>query len=130
MKILFVGDVYGRPGRRAAAHLIPQLIAQHAIDFCVVNGENSAGGFGITAKIGQKFHAYGADVITMGDHVWDQKDSVGYISNRRPDFTCSQLPQRGWRCWCSGFFSAQWNIGCSTQSAWANIYENGFGLSL
>lgn len=80
MKILFVGDVYGRPGRRAAAYWIPRLIEQQAVDFCIVNGENSAGGFGITEKIGRKFHAYGADVITMGDHVWDQKDSLSYIT--------------------------------------------------
>ena len=79
MKLLFVGDVYGKPGRRAAAYWIPRLIDQESVDFCVVNGENSAGGFGITEKIGRKFHAYGADVITLGDHVWDQKDSVSYV---------------------------------------------------
>lgn len=79
MKILFVGDVYGKPGRRAAADLIPKLRTSHDIDFCIVNGENSAGGFGITENIAQKMHAYGADVITTGNHVWDQKDSVPYI---------------------------------------------------
>ena len=50
MKILFVGDVYAKPGRRAAAFFIPQLIEAHVVDFCIVNGENSAGGFGITEK--------------------------------------------------------------------------------
>ena len=79
MKILFVGDVYGRPGRRAAAELIPRLKEKHEVDFVIVNGENSAGGFGITEKIGRKIHAYGADVITTGNHVWDQKDSMPYI---------------------------------------------------
>ena len=79
MKILFVGDVYGKPGRRAAADLIPSLKTSHAIDFCIVNGENAAGGFGITENIAQKIHAYGADVITTGNHVWDQKDSVPYV---------------------------------------------------
>ena len=79
VKILFVGDVYGRPGRRATAYWIPRLIAQHGVDFCIVNGENAAAGFGITEKIAREFHAYGADVITMGDHVWDKKDSVKYI---------------------------------------------------
>lgn len=81
MKILFVGDVYGKPGRRAAALLIPKLIETHGVDFCIVNGENSAGGFGITEKIGKKFHAYGADVITTGNHVWDQKESISYIQS-------------------------------------------------
>lgn len=81
MKILFVGDVYAKPGRRAAALLIPQIINDRGVDFCIVNGENSAGGFGITEKIGRKFHAYGADVITTGNHVWDQKDSVSYVQS-------------------------------------------------
>lgn len=79
LKVLFVGDIYGKPGRRAASELIPRLIDDHGVDFCVVNGENAAGGFGITEKIGKKLHAYGTDVITMGDHAWDQKDSLGYI---------------------------------------------------
>ncbi len=79
MKILFVGDVYGRPGRRAAAELIPRLREAHGVDFCIVNGENAAGGAGITEKIGRKIHAYGADVITTGNHVWDQKDGVAYV---------------------------------------------------
>jgi metallophosphoesterase (TIGR00282 family) len=79
VKILFVGDVYGKPGRRAASDLIPQIKASHDVDFCIVNGENSAGGFGITENIGRKFHAYGADVITTGNHVWDQKEAMPYI---------------------------------------------------
>ncbi len=79
MKILFVGDVYGRPGRRVAAEWIPRIKASEAVDFCIVNGENAAGGFGITEKIGRKFETYGADVITTGNHVWDQRDAVPYI---------------------------------------------------
>ena len=79
MNILFVGDVYGKPGRRAASEQIPRLIDTRGVDFCIVNGENAAGGFGITEKIGQKFLAYGADVISMGNHVWDQRESVPYI---------------------------------------------------
>jgi 2',3'-cyclic-nucleotide 2'-phosphodiesterase len=79
VKILFVGDVYAKPGRRAAAFFIPQIMEERGVDFCIVNGENSAGGFGITEKIGKKFHAYGADVITTGNHVWDQKESLSYI---------------------------------------------------
>ena len=79
MKILFVGDVYGKPGRRAAAKIIPDLISTHDVEFCVVNGENAAGGFGITENISKKFHAYGADVITTGNHVWDQKEAMPFI---------------------------------------------------
>jgi metallophosphoesterase (TIGR00282 family) len=79
LKILFVGDVYGKPGRRAAAEIIPELISTHDVEFCVVNGENAAGGFGITENISKKFHAYGADVITTGNHVWDQKEAMPFI---------------------------------------------------
>ncbi len=79
VRILFVGDVYGKPGRRAASDLVPKLIEEREIDFTIVNGENSAGGFGITENIGKKLHAYGADVITTGNHVWDQKASIPYV---------------------------------------------------
>tara|TARA_B100001123_G_scaffold448753_1_gene611200 strand:- start:618 stop:1403 length:786 start_codon:yes stop_codon:yes gene_type:complete len=79
LKILFVGDVYGKPGRRAAADIIPELKTSYNVDFCIVNGENAAGGFGITENIGRKFHAYGAHVITTGNHVWDQKEAMPYI---------------------------------------------------
>ena len=79
MRILFVGDIYGKPGRRAASELVPKLIEEREIDFTIMNGENAAGGFGITENIGKKLHAYGADVITTGNHVWDQKASISYI---------------------------------------------------
>jgi metallophosphoesterase (TIGR00282 family) len=79
MRILFVGDVYGKPGRRATSELVPKLIEERDIDFTIVNGENAAGGFGITENIGKKMHAYGADVITTGNHVWDQKGGISYI---------------------------------------------------
>ena len=79
MNILFVGDIYGRPGRKAAADLIPRLKESHRIDFCIVNGENAAGGFGITENIAKKLLAYGADVITTGNHVWDRKDDIPFI---------------------------------------------------
>ncbi|MEE2753726.1 MAG: TIGR00282 family metallophosphoesterase [Candidatus Latescibacterota bacterium] len=79
MRILFVGDVYGKPGRRATSQLVPKLIEERDIDFTIVNGENAAGGFGITENIGKKIHAYGADVITTGNHVWDQKGGISYI---------------------------------------------------
>ncbi|HCK09953.1 MAG: TIGR00282 family metallophosphoesterase [Gemmatimonadetes bacterium] len=80
MRILFVGDIYGKPGRRAASELVPKLIEEREIDFTIMNGENAAGGFGITENIGSKLHAYGADVITTGNHVWDQKSSIPYIA--------------------------------------------------
>ncbi|MSS70500.1 MAG: TIGR00282 family metallophosphoesterase [Candidatus Latescibacteria bacterium] len=79
MKILFVGDLYGKPGRRAAAELVPNLIERREIDLCVVNGENVAGGFGITENLARKIKSYGAHVITLGNHVWDRKDTIPFI---------------------------------------------------
>lgn len=79
MRLLFVADVYARAGRRAAAHHLPLLIRQRQVDFCVLNGENAAGGFGITANIAGKFKSYGADVITSGNHVWDRREFYAHL---------------------------------------------------
>jgi len=78
-RILFVADVFGRPGRAAVAALLPGLRAELEPHLTIVNGENSAGGFGITAATARELHASGADVITTGNHVWDQKQFVEEI---------------------------------------------------
>jgi len=75
-----VGDVFGEPGRAALARLLPGLRQQHAIDFCVVNVENAAGGFGVTPPMARQFLAEGADVMTSGNHVWDKREIVEYIA--------------------------------------------------
>ena len=74
MKLLFIGDVVGSPGRKALAELLPGLRAQHGLDVVVANGENSAGGNGITPDTAAEIYAAGVDVITCGDHLWDQKE--------------------------------------------------------
>ena len=79
MKILFVADIYARAGRRVAAEYIPRLIRERGVDFCIANGENAAGGFGLTENIVRKLHSYGADVITSGNHVWDRREFLGYL---------------------------------------------------
>ncbi|HEV8472628.1 MAG TPA: TIGR00282 family metallophosphoesterase [Methylomirabilota bacterium] len=79
MNILMVGDVFGEPGRAALARLLPGLRQQHAIDFCVVNVENAAGGFGVTPSMARQFLEQGADVMTSGNHIWDKKEIVEYI---------------------------------------------------
>lgn len=73
MKLLFIGDIVGRPGREAVAALVPKLRAEHALDFVVANAENSAAGAGITGPIAKTLLEAGVDAITLGDHVWDQK---------------------------------------------------------
>jgi metallophosphoesterase (TIGR00282 family) len=79
MKIMMIGDVYGEPGRAALTRLVPRLREQHHADFIVVNVENSAGGFGVTQPIAESVLDLGVDVLTTGNHVWDKKDTAGWI---------------------------------------------------
>ncbi len=79
MNLLFLGDIVGEPGRRAVRLLLPVLRERHQADFVIVNGENSAGGSGITANIARELFAAGVDVITTGDHVWDQRETAGFL---------------------------------------------------
>src|ERR1051325_8365521 len=79
MQILFVGDIVGRSGRTALSTHLPQLIADWKLDFVAINGENAAGGFGITEAIFQEFLDAGADVVTGGNHSWDQKEALVFI---------------------------------------------------
>lgn len=83
MRILFVGDVVGRSGRDKLASALPRLKKEHAIDVCIVNGENSAHGFGITPTICKDMFDMGVDVITTGDHVWDQKELSPYLAQEK-----------------------------------------------
>ena len=80
MKILFLGDVVGRAAREAVLRQVPLWRKQWALDFVIVNGENAAGGFGITPAIAESFFEVGVDVISTGNHVWDQQEIQGYIS--------------------------------------------------
>jgi len=79
IRILFLGDVVGEPGRKAVIEQLPLLKQRHTLDFIIVNGENSAGGKGITPKIAIDLLRAGAAVITTGDHVWDQQEIVDYF---------------------------------------------------
>lgn len=80
IRLLFLGDIVGEPGRDAAKKVVTELLKEGAVDFIVVNGENSAGGRGITGKIAIELLRAGVAVITTGDHVWDQKDTPAYIA--------------------------------------------------
>ena len=79
MRILFVGDVVGRSGRTAVAEHLPEMIRNWSLDLVVVNGENAAGGFGITEAIYQEFVDAGADAVTLGNHSWDQREALVFI---------------------------------------------------
>src|SRR5262245_41460398 len=79
MRILFIGDVVGRSGRTIVFERLPGLIAGWKLDLVVVNGENSAGGFGITEVIYNELVDAGADAITLGNHAWDQREALVFI---------------------------------------------------
>ena len=79
MRILFIGDVVGRSGRSVVNERLPALVRDWKLDFVIVNGENAAGGFGITEAIYQELVDAGADAITLGNHAWDQKEALVFI---------------------------------------------------
>src|SRR5919106_6383957 len=79
MKILFIGDIMGEPGRRAIARRLPKVVADHSVDLVIGNGENVAGGFGITPELAEDLFELGLSVITLGNHAWDKKEIVEYI---------------------------------------------------
>ena len=74
MKILFIGDIVGAPGREAVKQLLPGIVQEQAIDFCIANAENAAGGSGITARISAELFEAGVHVLTSGDHIWKKSD--------------------------------------------------------
>jgi len=106
MRLLFLGDVVGRTGRDAIEEHLPSLRERLAIDFVVVNGENAAAGFGITEKIAEGLYAAGADVVSTGNHVWDQKEALTFIERHprvlRPANYPAGTPGAG-----SGLFEAR-----------------------
>src|SRR5438045_8255530 len=99
-RILFVADVVGQPGRDAVKAIVPALKQELQPNLTVLNGENAAGGFGLTAKIAAELKAAGADVITSGNHVFAQKEFLGELPNLecvlRPANYPAPAPGRGW----------------------------------
>lgn len=99
VRILYVGDVVGRAGRSILLARLPELRRTFALDAVLVNGENAAAGYGLTAAIANEFFAAGTDVITMGNHTWDQRELVGHIDREprivRPLNMAPGTPGRG-----------------------------------
>lgn len=81
MRILFVGDIVGRPGRDILAAALPRLTRRHGIDFVIANAENSAGGFGVTRETGDAILKAGVHAMTSGNHIWDKKEVFPYIAD-------------------------------------------------
>lgn len=83
IKVLFIGDIIGRPGRIAARELLPGLIGEYSPDLVIANGENAAGGFGITPEIYEELKGLGIDVITSGNHIWDRREIYDVIGREK-----------------------------------------------
>lgn len=100
MKILFIGDIFGRPGRVAVENALAALKSEHGADFVIVNGENTASGAGITSRIAKKLLNAGTDVITTGNHIWRQREVFPFLdeSDRivRPANYLDINPGRSW----------------------------------
>lgn len=79
MRILFIGDIFGRPGRTMVKQHLPDVVDQQKIDLIIANGENAAGGFGITPQIAEELFEQGISVITTGNHVWDKREIMDYM---------------------------------------------------
>jgi len=100
LKILFIGDIMGNPGRRAVSEILEALRSSVGAQFVIANGENSAGGFGIASVVAKEMFKDGVDVITLGNHTWSQRQSHEYIAQEprvlRPENYPPGCPGRGW----------------------------------
>src|SRR3972149_6212927 len=84
MKILSIGDIIGKPGRQAVHRLLPDLCEEREIDLVIANGENVAGGFGLSPDTAQELFDSGVDIITSGNHIWAQKEIIPYLDSDMP----------------------------------------------
>lgn len=100
MNILVIGDIVGKPGRTAIASFLPSIMDRCNVDFVVANGENAAGGFGLTPAIADELFDYGIDVITSGNHIWDKKEIYQYLDDTdkivRPANYPQDVPGKGY----------------------------------
>ena len=119
MRVLFIGDVFGKPGRKVIQEKLRGLVHEHQVDFCVANVENAAAGFGITPELAEEFLRSEIDLLTSGNHIWDKRDIIPYIAEQprllRPQNfpptspgtgifigqACGPMPRRGRCLWSS-----------------------------
>ncbi len=105
IRMLHIGDVIGEPGREAVAILLPRLRRELELDFVTAQGENCAGGFGITPRVAEQLFAAGVDAITLGNHAWDKKEGMELIEFDariiRPANYPTDVPGHGWRVYSS-----------------------------
>ena len=100
VRVLFIGDIVGKPGRRAVKELLPEIKSQLSVDFTIANIENAAGGAGLTEKILKELMSYGIDVFTSGNHIWDKKEIFSFIEDYpqllRPANFHPEVPGKGY----------------------------------
>ncbi|MEX2262995.1 MAG: TIGR00282 family metallophosphoesterase [Bryobacteraceae bacterium] len=100
MRLLFIGDIFGAPGRRIVADHCRDIVAVQGIDLVIANVENAAGGFGITPALAEEILASGVDVMTSGNHIWDKKEILDYLDRQpkllRPANYPGDSPGNGW----------------------------------
>jgi hypothetical protein len=94
IKVLYIGDIIGKPGRAAVKRVLPGIITDYGIDFVIANGENAAGGFGITPSIADELFELEIDVITSGNHIWDKKEIIEYIDSNHFLLRPANYPDR------------------------------------
>lgn len=99
MRVLFIGDIVGNPGRKAAKEIITSIKKELPFDYCIANGENAAGGSGITYVVAQELYKIGVNAITMGNHTWSKKEVINFIDSDknivRPANFPAELPGKG-----------------------------------
>lgn len=107
MNILFLGDIVGRPGRRAIKALLPRIQKEYQISFTIANAENAAGGRGLSREVARELFSMDIDVLTMGNHVWDNKDIFSFIDDEhrliRPANYPGDCPGQGYHIYTAGF---------------------------
>jgi metallophosphoesterase (TIGR00282 family) len=100
VRCMVIGDIIGKPGRQAVAHLLPELRREHGLDLVIANGENVAAGMGLTPSLAEELLGIGIDVITSGNHIWDKREIYEYLDTDRPVLRPinypDQAPGRGW----------------------------------
>ncbi|HJV65546.1 MAG TPA: TIGR00282 family metallophosphoesterase [Geomonas sp.] len=93
VKLLFIGDIIGKPGRDALSRELHRIVDRHYVDLVIANGENAAGGFGLTAETAQELFKCGVHMITSGNHIWDKKDSLEYIKREERILRPANYPE-------------------------------------
>jgi metallophosphoesterase (TIGR00282 family) len=93
VRLLFIGDIIGKPGRQAISRELHRLVDRHMVDLVIANGENAAGGFGITEETANDLFKCGVDVLTSGNHIWDKKESLDFINREEKLLRPANYPE-------------------------------------